>query len=71
MSFIPKVSFAARMASRLSLIGLCLAAAIASAQETLPLLPKWTRFQGELVSLKAVRQPDTGRATQGCVHLTS
>ena len=45
------------MAPRLSLLGLCLAAAIASAQETLPLLPKWTRFQGELVSLKAYDNP--------------
>ena len=42
------------MAPRLSLLGLCLAAAIASAQETLPLLPKGTRVQGELVSPKAV-----------------
>jgi hypothetical protein len=57
MRFIPKVSFAGRMAPRLSLLGLCLAAAIASAQETLPLLPKWTRFQGELVSLKAYDNP--------------
>ena len=57
MRFTPNLSFAGRMASRISLLGLCLAAASASAQQALPLLPKWTRFQGELISLKAYDNP--------------
>ena len=46
-----------RLASCLILIGISLAGGIATAQETLQLLPKWTRFQGELVSLKAYENP--------------
>ena len=54
MHLTPKPSSLGRVSQRLGLYGICLATAIASAQESLPLLPKWTRFQGELVSLKPV-----------------
>ena len=57
MHLTPKPSSAGRVSQRLGLYGICLATAIASAQESLPLLPKWTRFQGELVSLKPYDNP--------------
>ena len=50
-------SFGCRWAPCLSLLGLSLGTAFVTAQETLPLLPKWTRFQGELVSLKTYDNP--------------
>ena len=57
MRFTLSTLVAGRPASWLILIGISLAGGIATAQETLPLLPKWTRFQGELVSLKAYENP--------------
>ena len=57
MHLTPKPSSLGRVSQRLGLYGICLATAIASAQESLPLLPKWPRFQGELVSLKQYDNP--------------
>ena len=57
MHLTPKPSSLGRVSQRLGLYGICLATVIASAQESLPLLPKWNRFQGELVSLKQYDNP--------------